>query len=94
MAAATEMGIAQILAGKSVEFYIFEITLGDDRIVKTADLSEVCSLQKNTCPFPSEVDSGIRATKRLCCAESPDDIAVEQVRGGECSRHFESPKPP
>ena len=57
-------------------------------------LSEVRSLQKNTCPFPSEVDPGIRATKRLCCAESPDDIAVEQVRGGECSRHFESPKPP
>ena len=31
MAAATGMGIAQILAGKSAEFYIFEITLGDDK---------------------------------------------------------------
>ena len=48
MAAATEMGIAQILAGKSVEFYIFEITLGDDRIVKTADLSQRSAVCKKT----------------------------------------------
>ena len=48
MAAATEMGFAQILAGKSVEFYIFEITLGDDRIVKTEDLSQRSAVCKKT----------------------------------------------
>ena len=48
MAAATEMGIAQILAGKSVEFYIFEITLGGDRTVKTADLSQRSAVCKKT----------------------------------------------
>ena len=51
MAAATEMGIAQILAGKSVEFYIFEITLGDDRIVKTEDLSQRSAVCKKHLPI-------------------------------------------